>query len=213
MIEAANEVQQEQTQSNALDWIAAAGGPAVKWDGRHQVKGLPEVWHSYSDDGSIGLHTNYTEPNSGASGTVMVSLIPAEDGLRWEACFLLDEVKGQAREVFCRTVGRVADFNQAHALASAWRPVCVVVATGEQVWGAHKGVVGGFNGGSLRFNNEDGAFNWKLDVPGMEKINEVTGGWVRGVQGQSAGAGQMVRDAKLKLAELKGAMAAFVLGA
>lgn len=211
MIEAATEVQQDQTQANPFEWITTAGGPAVQWDGRWQVRGLPEDWYSHYDDGAIGLQTIFTEPNSGASGTVMVKLEPERNGVRWEVSFLMDEVQGHSREVYGRDCGWAADFNQAHALVVTWRPVSVVLETGERVWGTDKGNVVGISGGPMSFKKEDGVLSWRLEIPQMEKICEITGGWVSGVQGKSVDSVQMVRDAKLKLAELKGAMAEFVL--
>jgi hypothetical protein len=195
MIEKASEVQHNQALSNPFDWIAATGGPAVTRDGDYFLHGLPETWHSVGGLGYISLHIDHTEPNSGEVGTVSVNLQPAEGYVRWEACFLLNRGQEQSSEVVGWDSGKAADFNQAYAIVSAWRPKCVLVATGERLWGIDKGEVEGFNGGTLSFTKVDDAFIWRLDPSGFEKISEITGPCLFYVRGQSEDSAQMVHDA------------------
>lgn len=78
------------TPQTDLSWIPAAGGPQVKCeDGRH-VTGLPEsgwwVWVDQTHrDRSAGLelnlHTAWDEPETGAGGTLITTMKPADGGV------------------------------------------------------------------------------------------------------------------------------------
>ncbi len=171
-----------------LSWVAAAGGPGVKCEDGRNVTGLPEKgWWVWSDakhkDQSAGLELNLhqalVESETGRAGTLLVSLNPVEQGVRWDACFMWYE-PGTEREacIPVRGGGLTSDFGSAHKAALEWRPI-VQVIDGTELWtdpASMNGVACRLQSGDLAWlpsTGPDGCINWRFKPAGLGGLKEL----------------------------------------
>lgn len=171
-----------------LSWVAAAGGPEIKCeDGRH-VTGLPEEgWWVWSDaehkDQSEGLelklHRDLVEPETGQAGTLIVSLNPVKQEVRWDACFMWSQ-PGSDWDVCVpvRGSGLTSDFESAYKAALEWRPI-VQVIDGIELWAdpvSMNGVARDLQSGDLAWlpsTGPDGCINWRFKPAGLSGLKEL----------------------------------------
>lgn len=202
-----------------LSWVAAAGGPEIERDAFGHVTGLPEQgWNSWDwAGGELSLNVEWTEPTTLQAGTLLFSIKPSEQGLKWEACFVWHRTEGERECVIpIRGRGVACDFNAARQAALAWRPL-VSVIDGIQLWtdpNENKGAALELTSGSLewRIAEEKGKrVLWNFHPNGMADVMKACGGWVHNLRGEADSLQQMLDQASEAREQMRAAMRKFLL--
>lgn len=209
-----------------LGWVTVAGGPELQCTDGREVTGLPEegwwVWpdQKYKDQSAglvLNLHIEWTEPTTGQAGTLIANIQPAEQGVKWETCFIwYPSGKERDAEVPARGRGTSADFNAARMAVLTWRPE-VSVIDGIQLWtdpSTAKGKALDLASGQLtwRVGEEKGQrVQWQFEPAGMTEVMNACGAWTHTLSGTAETLHEMLDQVSEAREQMRAAMRKYLL--